>query len=107
MLDEAGLELTLDNDGRLGQPRLDIAARDAPAGQDVPAAIAVDRRGVLGQRRVHGEMRRQFLPAHPETAAVTSLYGLGDPDDPAHPLPPETPPVRSEHTPVRTQCVRP
>ncbi len=44
VLDEAGLELALDDDVGGGQTRLDIAARDPPARQDVAGPVRMDAR---------------------------------------------------------------
>ena len=62
VLDEAGLEGALDDEIRGRQARRDVAARDAPAGQDIAGAASVDPLRFGRERLVERRQRGSNFP---------------------------------------------
>ena len=70
VLDEAGLEFALDHDIGGRETRLDIAARDAPARQDIAGPAGMNALRVGRQRGFHARQRRQGPPRDGKTGEI-------------------------------------
>ena len=81
VFDEAGFEQTFRENFRARHSRLEIAPRDAAAGQNIGAAIGVKERRALGQSRVHRRQRGQHCPSHRKPREVEPLHRLRLADD--------------------------
>ena len=86
VLDETRLEGAFDDDIGGRERRHRVAARDAPAGQDVARAARVNAFGALLKRLVDRRQRRQRAPGHRKVREIEVAHRLAVADHKRHRL---------------------